>query len=134
VATINLTLSGFEDTLSDPATQYKEEDGAAYNGSTQDFFSSIAGTIGIGGHNVMIDHMVFPFRFQIGPGANAKDPNEFGASAWIQEKDGGTYQDSHHWDFNLRLQYVPEPATLFVWSFLLSTAGAVLYYKRRSAA
>tara|TARA_R110002110_G_scaffold119309_1_gene293712 strand:- start:16856 stop:17527 length:672 start_codon:yes stop_codon:yes gene_type:complete len=118
-ADVNLTFSGFQDSWS----PYKQEDGAPYNPSTMDFFTNILGTIDIAGTSYDFDSFVGDYVFQYGEGANAKDENEYGASAWIQSAD----ISSHHWDINLTLTpslgdfvvEVPEPSPLLLYTLAI---------------
>ncbi|MEM7216778.1 MAG: PEP-CTERM sorting domain-containing protein [Pseudomonadota bacterium] len=107
VATISLVYSDFAEVL-----DYKQEGGIPWTPADDatndiDFFTSVMGTIDIDGTVFTIDELAGTFGFQWGLGANAKDPNAFGASSWIQGD-----MASHHWDLNLNLQEVPEPGTL----------------------
>ena len=109
-AFINLMLSGFAESHN----PYKQEGGVAYDPDTDtpdlDFFTLISGTITIGGDIFNINTFVNSYAFQFGLGANAKDPSEFGASAWICAD--GESCPGGHWDLNLTLTQVPEPGTL----------------------
>ncbi len=120
-ADIYLTFSGFNDTWG----TYKQEGGAAYDAATMDFFSGVMGTIDIDGTEYDIDRFVGNYAFQFGEGANAKDENEFGGSAWIQSDD----MNSHHWDFNLTFTEVPEPSSILL--FGLGMFGFSLARKRQ---
>ena len=79
-----------------------------------DFFTTVLGTITIGATIYDIGQFVNPYAFQYGLGANDKDPNEFGGSAWIQSPGScaNTCMSSHHWDLNMTSAAVPEPAPL----------------------
>lgn len=120
-AAINLTFSGFQDA----SANYKQENGAPYNAATMDFFTAVLGEIDISGTTYAIDSFVGSYTFQYGEGANAKDKNEFGASAWIQSSD----MSSHHWDLNLTLSEVPLPAGVWLFGSALIGLGVV---KRRN--
>ncbi|MEQ8849854.1 hypothetical protein [Botrimarina sp.] len=131
-ATIDLVLSGFADTIS--PSDYKAG-GGPYDGATQDFYSTVTGTITIGNPFGPVDilSVAGTTYFQLGPGANDKDL-QFGASTWVIPEDpADSTKKLNHWDLNLALtrtrippssfEPVPEPAGLLVWS-LLTTAGA----------
>ena len=127
VANISLTFSDFAETHT-----YKQEGGIAWSPATDgandiDFFTSVVGTIEVDGEVYTIDSFVDPYAAQFGIGANAKDPEAMGASAWIQ----GT-MNSHHWDLNLNLQSVPEPAAFALLG--LGIAGLGLRRRRQIAA
>ena len=130
MADINLTFSGFYDTLP-TGFKYKKEGGANYNPVTDDpnvdFFTQIGGTIEIGNDKFYINHIVKDFAFQFGLGANAKKADEFGASAWIVPD---SYSDNQHWDLNLKLTKVPEPGTL---AMLLAGLLSLVVIRRRLA-
>ncbi len=103
--TINLSLSNWVDTAA-----YKVEQGAATSANA-DFFLDMAGTIVLDGTSYTgVDNCGdCGYFFQYGLGANAKNANELGGSAWIQHSgQSGT----SHWDLNLAFSEVPEPATL----------------------
>ncbi len=126
-ANIDLIFTGFEDSWAG----YKQETGAPYNPATMDFFSAVSGTIDILGTSYDIDSFVGPHAFQYGDGANAKDADKFGGSAWIQSPD----ITSHHWDLNLVFAAppgpsveIPEPSTLLL--FGLAFLGLVSFRKR----
>ncbi len=142
-AVFDIMLSGFQETHS-----YKREGGKEYipaihdlpgvlaapgNGDI-DFFSSILGTITIDGEIFDVQQCIdcpntnTPFGFQFGDGANAKNPNDFGASAWIGV--GPNFNMKSHWDFNVKLTKVPEPAT----AAMLLTGLAVAGLRRRRLA
>ncbi len=118
-ASINISLSDFAETA-----QYKTESGASYDAGTDtpdiDFFQSIAGTIEIDSVVYDVDGPAGGYSFQWGPGGNAKDPNQFGGSAWLLMSEAGG-SVSGHWDLNLAFAApppsveVPEPglAALF---------------------
>ncbi|MEO0870642.1 MAG: PEPxxWA-CTERM sorting domain-containing protein [Pseudomonadota bacterium] len=127
LAEIDISLSGFLDKLVGTGFKYKEEQGVPYSPASDDpdldFFSKAVGSITINGtvFNLSSD----PFRhntvFQFGKGANAKNPNEHGASAWINI-DG----QSKHWDFNFAMSPVPEPATWLMMILGLALVGGAL--------
>ncbi len=126
-ADINLTFSTWSDALTSGQT-YKKEGGAAYNPATMDFFADIEGIISIAGTDYLFGNMVPGYTFQYGLGANAKDPNEFGGSAWIQSPN----MTSGHWDLNLTLTPVPIPAA--IWLFGSALMGFAGYGKFRKQA
>jgi len=143
---VNLTLTGFEESANTSNLMYKQEFGkleasivdesnqlAASNNSDIDFFMFLAGTIDIfDENNILVEtremmNCCEPV-FQFGNGANAKNPTEFGASAWIndsKEMDG-------HWDINVALssrvsvQAVSEPLVFILFAF---TAAVLLRRK-----
>ncbi len=108
--------------------QYKQEGGAIYGVNNVDFFTSILGTITIGEDTYDIDGFAEGYAFQYGMGANAKNPDVFGASAWIQSCISGTdgeCMDSHHWDLNLSLTPVPIPGSLILFGSALFAFGSI---------
>ena len=107
-ADIDLTFGGFLDDLSGTSYVYKQEGGAPYSAADMDFFTSITGSIDVGTSTYTFNNMVGNHVFQYGLGANAKDPDEFGGSAWIMYNN----TKSDHWDLNLTFTPVPEPGTL----------------------
>lgn len=123
-ATIALNLSGFLDVID--SSKYKAG-GGPYNGATQDFYSTVTGTISIESpfDDLDIVSAVADTYFQMGPGANDKEANEYGASTWLVPKlpNGNTLP---HWDLNLVLEQcpegqnspAPEPTTFLVWAGL----------------
>lgn len=115
-AKIDLTFKGFRDHW-----WYKQEGGAVYDHENVDFFTRVKGYIDIEGWRFDIDNFVWRYAFQFGKGANAKDPYEHGASAWIQSCGDRYYNGkcmrSHHWDLNLKFAKVPEPAGLLLLAF-----------------
>lgn len=128
VAVIDIDLSDFVELGGD----YKKEGGVTYNGVTDtpdiDFFETIVGTIVIDGVNYVISNFMHDFQF--GPGANAKDPNEFGGAAWISNTDPTGAKNAHgHWDLNLTFSNVPAPAALGL--FGLGLAGLGFAGRRR---
>jgi len=147
LATINLTFSNFTETNtlkveggnaaynSDPSL-FDSTDLAAPDNIDIDFFLDVIGTISfdpdtnlnIASNPVIIDDIVSPFGLQFGFGANAKKSDEFGASAWIQ---WSTAEGDDHWDLNLNLTAVPEPAPTLILAFGLLGLG---YMRRRSYA
>lgn len=115
--TINLVLGDWQD-----VSAYKVEGGAP-NPVNADFFRDISGIIKIGTDTFSGIHTCSAcdnnagYSFQYGLGANAKNPNEIGASAWIQygAKNGlpnSGQTGTSHWDLNLAFSTVPEPGTL----------------------
>ena len=123
VAVFNLALSEWHDTP-DGSFQYKVEQGVAYDPTLDlpdiDFFTGGSGTIDIydSMNNLLYSFTIDtsdPFRdptaFQYGPGGNAKDDEELGASAWVNVN-----EYDRHFDFNVGLSAVPEPST---WAMLL---------------
>lgn len=126
-ADIDLSLSGFLETA-----DYKKENGkdpsdivddplalAGPNNEDVDYFEVLAGDItissvaGIFGTYSMEN--CCKYQFQFGVGANAKNPNEMGASAWIGFNDGNPNTrpgKDGHWDINVGLVAVSEPGTL----------------------
>jgi hypothetical protein len=127
LAEIHLSLSNFAEVAA-----YKQEGGIAYNPGTDapdiDFFQDVSGTIdfttGSGSFTYSIDPadpVPGGLNFQFGFGANAKDPNAFGASVWLNVLDPSGNPVSGRWDLNLNLaltdnpgETVPEPAGLLV--------------------
>ncbi len=122
-ADFRVNLSDFRETNS-----YKREGGKDYipgvhdlpgvlaapgNGDV-DFFASIMGVVTINA----VDHMIGTcvncgnpiYAFQFGDGANAKNRNDFGGSAWVGV--APNYDRLSHWDFNLSFTPVPEPSSL----------------------
>lgn len=138
VANIDLTFSTWSDAIA-PGQTYKKEGGAAYDPATMDFFSDVEGSISIGADNYLFGNMVPTYTFQYGQGANAKDPNEFGGSAWIQalnmngQPGPGALMASHHWDLNLTFTpvTVPGPASIVVFS--LGLLGFGVFRKKAKA-
>lgn len=144
VANVELYFGTFRGAILDDSTQtdidneYKQENGSGYSEVDHDFYATVSGTITFGAEVVAINNYVNNFSFQFGLGANAKSTTELGASAWIQDFDNGTNSstgmESHHWDLNLRFEpvsftgSVPEPASLMVWSVLMT---AVVPFRRR---
>lgn len=152
-AVADLTLTGWHDALTG-SLLYKKESGRSYDPANQDFFSGISGDIEIFDvasstliDTVSIGRYVHPsatsmHTFQYGLGANAKNPNEFGGSAWVQTDASGITFDgtqgaTHHWDLNLAFVSspppppngsVPEPASLALWAAM---AGLVCPMRRR---
>lgn len=128
-ADIDLQFTQFEETYS-----YKKEGGVAWNPSLDtandiDFFTAISGVITLTDNSIDTDYIINGlaggYGLQYGLGANAKDPNALGASAWILGQNLG----SHHWDLNVNLTAVPEPSSLGMLSVAL-LAG--LARRRRS--
>ena len=138
VAQIDLLLSGFQTSLANPATEYKQESGGPYNAAVQDFYASVSGVITFVPPNSAIS-IISTFGgtfFQIGDGANAKTNTPNGASSWLLPKQGST--TLNHWDLNLDLKPtppggntpVPEAASLMIWSLIIGM-GAKLTHRRR---
>ncbi len=126
VADINLSFGGFLETTLGSAFTYKKEGGLAYDPLTDtqdvDFFTTATGSIAIDGYSYMLqaDPFAGNHAFQYGVGANAKN-GAFGASSWLLvEGEGG--ERPRHWDINVNLAAVPEPAT---WAFMIFGFGAV---------
>ncbi len=114
--TINLDFDDWRDNFN-----YKVEGGANNGGVNADYFVDISGTINIDANQFSISNCVqCGYAFQYGLGANAKNPNEFGASAWIQHA-GQT--GTQHWDLNLGFTAVPEPGVLLLMSLGLIGLG-----------
>ncbi|MEM6856527.1 MAG: PEPxxWA-CTERM sorting domain-containing protein [Pseudomonadota bacterium] len=123
IAVIDITLDGFLDKLVNSGFVYKKEQGVQYSPALDDpnldFFSNGVGTITIDGtvFNLSSD----PFRgqtiFQFGKGANAKNPNELGGSAWLN-----IAGERKHWDLNFALSPIPEPAT---WLMMILGFGLI---------
>ena len=114
--TINLDFDDWRDNFN-----YKVEGGANNGGINADYFVDISGTININATQFSISNCVpCGFAFQYGLGANAKNPNELGASAWIQHA-GQT--GTQHWDLNLGFSAVPEPGVLLLMSLGLLGLG-----------
>ncbi|MEP3227355.1 MAG: PEPxxWA-CTERM sorting domain-containing protein [Parasphingorhabdus sp.] len=135
VAEINIRLGGFLETTLGSAFTYKQQGGAAYDPVTDtadvDFFTGATGTIAIDGYTYMLRANPFAggHAFQYGLGANAKN-NEFGASSWLLVE-GENGEQPRHWDINVNLAAVPEPAT---WAFMIFGFGAVGGALRRKKA
>ena len=142
-ATINLIFGGWENEW-----KYKKEGGESNPDLSQtapegiDFFTTVRGTIEIDNVFYNIDSFVDGYAFQYGPGANAKDADAFGASAWIDTKGHwfwGCNEFSYrgyskgcidkHWDLNLTLKNdvneVPIPGTLVLFGTALFGFGAI---------
>lgn len=114
--TINLDFDDWRDNFN-----YKVEGGANNGGINADYFVDISGTINIDANQFSISNCVqCGYAFQYGLGANAKNPNEDGASAWIQHA-GQT--GTRHWDLNLGFTAVPEPGVLLLMSLGLIGLG-----------
>ncbi|NKB99340.1 MAG: PEP-CTERM sorting domain-containing protein [Pseudomonadales bacterium] len=121
VAHIDLSFTGGMSSLSDPYV-YKQEGGLSYANLVDPmFWSEVLGTITVDGTVHDVDRMVWndhgKHTFQFGVGANSKNKNELGGSAWVQTcqdgaADGMSCMNSHHWDLNLAMTKVPEPGTL----------------------
>ena len=114
---------------------YKQEGGAPYDINQVDFFTKILGVITIDNVDYDIDGFAGGYAFQYGLGANAKDPNVLGASAWIRSCTDGTAtglacMDSHHWDLNLEISPVPVPAA--AWLFGTALIGFIGLSRRRN--
>lgn len=132
VAVAALNLGGFEHIL--PANKsYKKEGGAAYTAAGDpdqtampqliadpdvangdiDFFVTLTGSIKFFDtannllHDIAIDGHRGDHLFQFGHGANAKNSNVFGGSAWINPIGAGS--SASHWDLNLVFEKLPGP-------------------------
>lgn len=134
VATLDLSFSGFLDTLDGSGFDYKQNGGGPYAPSLQDYFTNGMGTITIGGQTFTLNP-ADPFTgntvLQFGEGANALN-SAFGGSAWINVLD--PHGAGKHWDinFNLTPTSVPAPAGLLL--FGLGLAGAISLRRRKRAA
>jgi len=140
-AVFDLTFSDFAETFN-----YKHENGIAYDqvldSPDVDFFTALDGTITIGSD-------VYDIRlcddcgygFQYGTGANAKNPNELGGSAWISNQ---FMTGTQHWDLNLSFtpvpvtppgnpNPVPAPASLVLFGLGLLALGATRRLVQRNA-
>lgn len=148
IATVNISLTDFAENA-----QYKTENGASYNGSTDtadapdlinediDFFQTIMGTIAIddGSSTTVydVDGPAGGYSFQWGVGGNAKHPNEFGGSAWLLMSQGGSPVPGH-WDLNLAFSNPPtstevsEPGMIAVFGLGLVGLGAIRRRTRKS--
>jgi hypothetical protein len=124
-ATLDLNLDGFLNALPNPG-DYKAG-GGPYDALTQDFYSTLSGTItfddGVATETINILSVMANTYFQMGDGANDKNGN-LGASAWVMPADQSGNQLSH-WDVNLNLQLAPstvvdapEAASLLIWGLL----------------
>ncbi len=107
--TINLDFDDWRDNYN-----YKVEGGANNGGINADFFVDISGIINIDNTQFTITNCSqCGYAFQYGLGANAKNPNELGASAWVQH---AGQSGTQHWDLNLGFTAVPEPGILMLMS------------------
>ncbi|MCH9699010.1 MAG: hypothetical protein K0U68_12985 [Gammaproteobacteria bacterium] len=116
---------------------YKQEGGLPYNPANVDFFTSVLGTITIDNNIYDIDGFASGFGFQYGLGANAKNPNAFGASAWIQSCQNGVNgacMNSHHWDLNLNLAPAPVPIPGAVYLFVSGLFGLGIFKRKNQTA
>ena len=124
LATFLVELSDFVE-----VNAYKQEGGAVYDSATDtpdiDFFRQVVGAILIDGVTYNITGVPAPFAAQFGPGANAKDPNAFGFSAWLLIEG---LQD--HWDFNFNLEHVPAPSSLILLAFGMAGLGFLARRRR----
>ena len=120
--TINLDFDDWRDNFN-----YKVEGGANNGGINADFFVDISGTININNTQFSISNCdQCGYAFQYGLGANAKNPNELGASAWIQH---AGHTGTQHWDLNVGFSAVPEPGILMLIS--LGLIGLVLNKRKQ---
>lgn len=138
VATLDLTLSGFLDTLDGSGFDYKAG-GGPYDPSVQDYFTNGAGTITIGSNTYTLNPSD-PFAgntvFQMGFGANDMTGN-FGGSTWLN------ILDPHgralaHWDINFDLAQipgtpVPAPAGLLLFGLGLAGVWGARKARRQAA-
>ncbi len=128
-ATLNLSLSGYLDTLDGSGFVYKRDGGDPYDPSVMDFFTAGTGTIDIDGQSYQLSSDPFAGStvFQYGEGANAKT-GAFGGSAWINVLDPSG-ASLPHWDLNFNLSErpteVPAPGGL-----LLFGLGAAAVWSR----
>ena len=137
-AVINLDLTDFEELTAN--VTYKKEGGkdpihivedplalASPTNEDIDYFKVLSGTVDIFNVGPNPEVLVNSFSmmnccapvFQFGNGANAKNPNEFGASAWINTSKTG----AGHWDLNVSLVAVPEPSTIALFGLGLLGMG-----------
>tara|TARA_R110000787_G_scaffold50776_3_gene120719 strand:- start:82 stop:798 length:717 start_codon:yes stop_codon:yes gene_type:complete len=134
-AQFNLTLTDFAE-----VGNYKTESGVAYNSATDtpdiDFFETIAGTIDFTVGTSSFTYTINPadpvpggLNFQFGLGANAKNPNEFGGSVWLNMLDENGAPVGGHFDLNLTFAVqetsteVPEPGALVILGLGLISLG-----------
>lgn len=136
VATLDLSLSGFLDTLNGTGFDYKAG-GGPYDPATQDYFTNASGTITIGGNTYTLNPSD-PFAgntvFQFGPGANDKT-GDFGGSSWLNILDPHGNALSH-WDINFDLSLIPGtpvPAPAGLLLFGIGLAGAYSLRRRKKA-
>ncbi|KLI64564.1 PEP-CTERM sorting domain-containing protein [Aurantiacibacter marinus] len=136
-ATLDLTLSGFLDTLDGTGFDYKAG-GGPYDPSVQDYFTNASGTITIGGVTYTLnstDPMAGNTVFQFGTGANDKT-GDFGGSAWLNLLNPHGHALAH-WDINFDLALIPGtpvPAPAGLLLFGLGLAGAYGMRRRKKIA
>lgn len=132
-ATLDLSLSGFSDTLPGGGT-YKAG-GLSYDPDRIDFFTNATGSIDIDGATYSLqagDPFAGSTSFQFGTGANDKT-SAFGGSAWLNILDpSGALMP--HWDINFNLALrpgtpVPAPGMLVL---LALAVGLVMGRNRKS--
>lgn len=131
VATLDLSLTGFSDTL--PGGNTYKAGGLPYDPARIDFFTDATGTITIGGTAYSLqagDPFAGNTLFQFGTGANDKT-SAFGGSSWLNflNPNGYDYIGKKHWDINFNLSRrteVPAPGML-----LLFGLGLLALFSRR---
>ena len=136
LATLDLTFSGFLDSLDGTGFDYKQNGGGAYDPANQDYWTSGMGTITIGGRTYSINpNDPFPGDtvLQFGDGANALN-DAFGGSAWLNMLNPYGYSVGI-WDINFNLTpitSVPAPAGMLL--FGLGLFGAAQIRRRKKLA